>query len=322
MRLWLTSGTAVPLRDQISRQISLAILSGELQPGAKLPSVRALGRRFKIHPNTVSSAYRQLQEDRLVHHQRGSGIFVRADVLRRSEQSNASSREGFRAYVSDFVHRAKQLGKSDQEVLDQVKTALGKSRLLVLVEEDRDLIELVLFEIESAGRYKPDVYLAVDGWNAARLKGGLNGRVAAVLPSKAEATLAALGDSSKVAVLEINPIAASFAEHLPRSRDHLVAIASHWSRFREIAKTLLLASGFSAEAILVRVPGQPNWTDGLMEAGAVICDSLTRTKLPPKTQPLVFTLLSTSALDSFPRRSDVTLIQSEPIDISAPTQLQ
>ncbi len=161
---------------------------------------------------------------------RGSGIYLRSEVPGRDEQLKSSFGTSVASHIAETVHAARQLGMTDHELLEQIKAFLDGPSLPVLVEEDRDLIELVLFEIESAGRCKPDVYVLKDGCNASRLKAELDGRLAAVMPSKAQAVLAAVGDASQVVVLQINAVAASFAEHLPRSRDHLVAVASHWPR--------------------------------------------------------------------------------------------
>ena len=54
MQLWLSKNSDVPLREQLTAQIRLAILSHDLKPGQKLPSTRELARRFHIHSNTVS----------------------------------------------------------------------------------------------------------------------------------------------------------------------------------------------------------------------------------------------------------------------------
>lgn len=67
----------VPVRDQLITQLELKILSGALAPGQRLASVRALARRLKLHPNTVSAAYRDLEAAGHVLLKRGSGVFVR-----------------------------------------------------------------------------------------------------------------------------------------------------------------------------------------------------------------------------------------------------
>ena len=46
--------------NAIIQSVERAIAAGELVPGARLPTVRALARRLKLSPTTVSSAYRAL----------------------------------------------------------------------------------------------------------------------------------------------------------------------------------------------------------------------------------------------------------------------
>jgi DNA-binding transcriptional regulator YhcF (GntR family) len=77
MDIPLNRESGVPIRDQLVTHLELQILDGTLKPGQRLPSVRALARRLKVHPNTVSSAYQDLEAAGNVKLQRGSGVFVR-----------------------------------------------------------------------------------------------------------------------------------------------------------------------------------------------------------------------------------------------------
>src|SRR5215210_1893201 len=77
MRLWLAENSEVPLREQLATQIMLGITSGDLASGERLPSTRELARRFSIHSNTVSAAYRELAQRGWVEFRRGSGVYVR-----------------------------------------------------------------------------------------------------------------------------------------------------------------------------------------------------------------------------------------------------
>src|SRR6185369_6176967 len=61
MRLWLSKNSAASLREQLGTQLTLGVISGDLKPGEKLPSVRELARRYNIHSNTVSAAYRDVE---------------------------------------------------------------------------------------------------------------------------------------------------------------------------------------------------------------------------------------------------------------------
>jgi GntR family transcriptional regulator len=60
MKLWISKNSEVPVAEQLTTQIMLAIHSGELKPNQKLPSTRELARRFALHSNTVNAAYRDL----------------------------------------------------------------------------------------------------------------------------------------------------------------------------------------------------------------------------------------------------------------------
>ncbi|HKC12119.1 MAG TPA: GntR family transcriptional regulator [Vicinamibacteria bacterium] len=77
MQMLLRRRAGAPLREQITAQIELKILAGEFKAGERLPSVRALARQLKVHSNTVSAAYRLLEERGLLEMRRGSGVFIR-----------------------------------------------------------------------------------------------------------------------------------------------------------------------------------------------------------------------------------------------------
>ena len=76
MDIPLNRESGVPIRDQLVVYLEMRILDGTLKPGERLPSVRALARRLKIHSNTVSAAYKDLQSTGRVRLRTGSGVFV------------------------------------------------------------------------------------------------------------------------------------------------------------------------------------------------------------------------------------------------------
>lgn len=61
---------------QIAEAIRRLIISGELQPGERLPSVRAMSNRWRCTPKTVSRAYSLLAREGLVTAHRGGGTRV------------------------------------------------------------------------------------------------------------------------------------------------------------------------------------------------------------------------------------------------------
>lgn len=66
----------LPIYMQIMQVIKNRIVSGQLQRGEKMPSVRDLAREFKVNPNTVQRCYQELERENLVFTQRGLGTFV------------------------------------------------------------------------------------------------------------------------------------------------------------------------------------------------------------------------------------------------------
>ena len=57
-RLTLQSG--VPVHEQVAFAAKKAMISGQLRPGDPFPSVRALSKAMKIHPNTAHKVIAQL----------------------------------------------------------------------------------------------------------------------------------------------------------------------------------------------------------------------------------------------------------------------
>ena len=68
------------LRDEIRREI----LSGRLEPGARLPTERDLAARHKVSLTTINKVMAGLELEGLVERSRGRGTFVRPDLGRRS----------------------------------------------------------------------------------------------------------------------------------------------------------------------------------------------------------------------------------------------
>ncbi len=71
--------------DQVVRQVKFAVAAGLLAEGNLVPSVRELAGELAINPNTVSRAYRQLQDDGVLTNVRGTGLAVAAGACSRCQ---------------------------------------------------------------------------------------------------------------------------------------------------------------------------------------------------------------------------------------------
>ncbi len=65
-----------PIYAQIIDGLRQQIVSGVLQPGDKLPSVRELAATLAINPNTIQRSYRQLEVEGWIATVPGKGCFV------------------------------------------------------------------------------------------------------------------------------------------------------------------------------------------------------------------------------------------------------
>ena len=65
-----------PIYLQIADGISEKIMSGELNEGDRILSVRELGGELGVNPNTAMRSYEKLTADGVIYNQRGIGYFV------------------------------------------------------------------------------------------------------------------------------------------------------------------------------------------------------------------------------------------------------
>jgi DNA-binding transcriptional regulator YhcF (GntR family) len=295
MRLWLNHTGEVSLREQLTTQIVLAILSRELPPGHRLPSTRELARRFQIHSNTASAAYRQLEAEGWVEFRHGSGVFVRS-----TRPTAALTPElALDQLIAEMAAKARRLGVSESQLRTHLRRWLSfepPARWL-LIEPDAELRRLVIFEME------PELALPVTGCSPEECANPelLDRALPCVLPSKAARVRSLLPTGTELTVLEIHPVApelqAHLARYLPDRLKDLVGIASRWGDFQRIARTMLIAAGLPPEGLLVRDASRPGWKRGLEATIGVVCDAVTSTELPKGCHPLIFTLLGESAFN-------------------------
>src|SRR3954469_3710708 len=189
MRFWLARNSEVPIREQLVTQITLGILSGDLEAGRRLPSTRELARRFRVHANTVSAAYRQLETEKWLESRHGSGVFVANPTLR---SASASLRVGhpkqtslaMDKLIAGLFRSARDTGMPLADLRQRLKhwLAMQPPDHFLLIEPDEELREIVMAEMRAGLKFGVRGCAIEDCAKPENLAGA----IPVVLPSKAE----------------------------------------------------------------------------------------------------------------------------------------
>jgi DNA-binding transcriptional regulator YhcF (GntR family) len=78
MDILISNSSGHPIYEQIARQIKNLIISGELNEGDALPSMRLLAKELRISVITTKRAYEELERDGFIVTMTGKGSFVAA----------------------------------------------------------------------------------------------------------------------------------------------------------------------------------------------------------------------------------------------------
>jgi len=293
MQLWFARGSEVTIREQLVTQVILAILSDDLAPGQRLPSTRELARRFRLHPNTISAGYRQLEKERWVELRQGSGVYVRKE----KPEVTPSLAIALDQLIAALFRSARELGAPLATVRSRLRQwlELQPPDHFLLIESDEELRQILAAEIRQAVRFS---VLSCDLEDCPKTP---NGFVPILLPNRAVAVRQVLPESTDVLKLRIRSVPSSLAGWLPAPPGTLIGVASRWPNFLKLARTMLNASGFDPDALVFRDARKPNWQRGLQQTVAVVCDTLTATLLPRDCRAIPFPLLSESSIEELRR---------------------
>ena len=67
-----------PIYEQVRDGLRRLMVTGVMQPGEQLPSVRSLAMELAINPNTIQRAYAELEAEGYIYSVAGRGSFVSA----------------------------------------------------------------------------------------------------------------------------------------------------------------------------------------------------------------------------------------------------
>jgi GntR family transcriptional regulator len=293
MQLWFAHRSEVSIREQLVTQVILGILGDDLAPGQRLPSTRELARRFDLHPNTVSSGYRQLARERWVEYRRGSGVFVRPN----RPKIPLCSALALDQMIGSLFASARKQGISLPVLRLRLRQwlELQPPDHFLLIEPDAELRIIVAAEMRQA------VNLPVLSCGVEDCADALEGSIPVALPNRLATVQPALPEGTDLLTLRFRSVPSSLGEWLPAPSGALVGIASGWPHFLKLARTMLSAAGFHPDCLVLRDARKPNWQRGLKQTAAVVCDSVVARDLPIGCRAIPFDLLAESSIHELRR---------------------
>ena len=118
MNLIISNASGKPIYEQITDQIKTSILSGELQEGQALPSMRALARDLRISVITTKRAYDELEQEGFLYAVPAKGFFVAATNTELLREENLKKIE---AHLTEAVRLAAPCGLTKQELTEMLE---------------------------------------------------------------------------------------------------------------------------------------------------------------------------------------------------------
>ena len=115
----------LPIYIQIMNLIKSNMVSGEINRGDKLASVREFSKELKVNPNTIQRAYQELERENLVFTQRGMGTFVTEDekIIKKLKKDMATE------IVNNFLMEMKKIGFKPDEIIDIISEWIEKEEI-------------------------------------------------------------------------------------------------------------------------------------------------------------------------------------------------
>lgn len=119
----IVTGDPRPIFRQIVDGLRRRIAAGELPPGSRLPSVRALALELRISLNTVAKAFAELTAEGLIESRKGVGVFVCEPKLLLSDQER-ERRLG--EAIEALVNATLSLGFGHEEIVRRLTDELDR----------------------------------------------------------------------------------------------------------------------------------------------------------------------------------------------------
>ena len=287
MRFWITKNSEIPLREQLVRQVIMGILSEDLPAGQKLPSVRAIARRHRIHSNTVSAAFHDLLEQGWLELHRGSGLYVRS-----RQESDGDGR--LDQMLASLLKAAKVEGYEPEAVLARIERMVRPRTYerIVIAEPDPAMGEIVLAEIGEQLQVPTEPFA-----NGGSLKDAL----VVALPTRVARVKAMLPKDAFCLTLRVRSVGGSLEGHAKPAAEIVVTIVSRSAEIRYGARAMLIAAGLDPLSLSEIDASGNEWNERIGSNALVVTDVVAARELPEGCNANVYRVIADSSIEEIRR---------------------
>ena len=113
-----------PVYVQVVRHFKEQIAIGKLEPGQEIPSRRELANQLKINPNTAQRAYKEMEEQSLIHTERNFPSTITKD----EEILGGVREELLLSAVDTFIQAVQPINVPLDELVSLVKEKYTKKK--------------------------------------------------------------------------------------------------------------------------------------------------------------------------------------------------
>ncbi len=124
MNIQINNSSNDPIYLQIKNQIKSQIISGDLQVGDKLPSIRFMAKELRISMITAKRAFDELEAEGFIDSVQGKGNFVarqNKELIREEYLKKIEER------IQDIIEFSDIIGLSNSDIMQMIKSFLEGS---------------------------------------------------------------------------------------------------------------------------------------------------------------------------------------------------
>lgn len=118
MNIIISNSSGRPIYEQITSQIKNMIMTGTLEPGTPLPSMRILAKELHISVITTKRAYNDLEQEGFIETVTGKGSFV-------AKRDAALIRENSLRMAEESLARAVEIAQENSITLEELQEILN-----------------------------------------------------------------------------------------------------------------------------------------------------------------------------------------------------